>query len=167
MLIRGEQDKDRDSIFRVNAAAFETSAEANLVNVLREEGGSFVSLVAEDNAIIVGHIMFSPVSLINHPRHKLMGLGPMAVVPEFQRTGIGAALVKAGLTECERLGVGAVVVLGHPDYYPRFGFKPAIQSGIRCEFHVPEDVFMVVELQPGFLAGTAGMVKYHPSFGKV
>jgi putative acetyltransferase len=96
-----------------------------------------------------------------------MGLAPMAVAPEHQRKGIGSALVRAGLEQCKRLGFGAVVVLGHPAYYPRFGFMSSAHFGIACEYEVPEDVFMVVELQPGFLRGASGKVKYHAAFGDV
>lgn len=93
-----------------------------------------------------------------------MGLAPMAVAPEHQRKGIGSALVRAGLDECKQLGFGAVVVLGHADYYPRFGFLSSARFGIGCEYEVPEEVFMVVELQAGFLDGASGKVKYHAAF---
>ena len=108
--------------------------------------------------------MFSPVSLSGHPALRIMGLAPMAVAPQHQRKGIGSALVGAGLEQCKQLGFGAVVVLGHPAYYPRFGFSPSARFGIGCEYEVPEEVFMVVELQAGFLRGTSGKIKYHPAF---
>ena len=88
----------------------------------------------------------------------------MAVVPELQRTGIGSALVRAGLEQCAQLGFGAVVVVGHPAYYPRFGFVSSALVGIGCEYDVPADVFMVVELHAGYLRGAAGTVKYHAAF---
>ena len=91
----------------------------------------------------------------------------MAVAPGNQRQGIGSALVRAGLDECKKLGFGAVVVLGHADYYPRFGFVPSTRFGIGCEYDVPEDVFMAMELQQGALRGVSGKVKYHPAFGSV
>jgi putative acetyltransferase len=105
--------------------------------------------------------MFSPVLLAGHSALKIMGLAPMAVLPEHQRTGIGSALVRAGLEACSDLGYGAVVVLGHPEYYPRFGFKPSTRFGIGCEYEVPEEVFMAIELQPGYLATASGKVQYH------
>jgi putative acetyltransferase len=111
--------------------------------------------------------MFSPVSLSGHPALKIMGLAPMAVAPEHQRKGIGSALVRAGLEQCKQLGFGAVVVLGHPAYYPRFGFSSSTRFGIGCEYEVPEEAFMVVELQAGFLRGTSGKVKYHAAFSNV
>jgi putative acetyltransferase len=111
--------------------------------------------------------MFSPVSLSGHTALKIMGLAPMAVAPEHQRKGIGSALVRAGLEQCKQLGIGAVVVLGHPTYYPRFGFLSSTSFGIGCEYEVPEEVFMVVELEAGFLRGASGKVKYHTAFSNV
>ena len=151
----------------VNASAFETPAEANLVDVLRREAHPVISLVAEDDGAIVGHIMFSPVSLSDLADLKIMGLGPMAVVPKHQRKGIGSALVRAGLEKCKEIAFGAVIVLGHSGYYPRFGFSPSVRYGIRCEYDVPEDVFMVTELQPGYLKNASGIIKYHPAFNDV
>jgi putative acetyltransferase len=167
MLIRAERQGDRANVHAVNAAAFETPAEATLVDALREQVQPLVSLVAESDGAIVGHIMFSPVSLSGHPALKIMGLAPMAVKPEYQRKGIGTALVRAGLEQCKEIGVGAVVVLGHPGYYPRFGFLPASRFGISCEYEAPEEAFMVMELEPGALRGVSGTVKYHAVFRTV
>jgi putative acetyltransferase len=167
MLIRAEEQRDWAAVHAANVSAFETPAEANLVDALREQAQPLVSLIAEDNGAIVGHIMFSPVSLSGHPALKIMGLAPMAVAPEHQRKGIGSALVRAGLEQCKQLGFGAVVVLGHPAYYPRFGFLSSRCFGIGCEYEVPEEVFMVVELQAGFLRGASGKVKYHSAFSNV
>jgi len=130
MLIRSEEQKDQAAVYAVNVSAFETPVEAHLVDALRKETYPNVSLVAEDNNAVVGHIMFSPVSLLDHPDLKIIGLGPMAVTPEHQRKGIGSALVRAGVERCKQLGLGAVVVLGHPKYYPRFGFSPSTRFGI-------------------------------------
>ena len=127
MLIRAEQEADRAPVRAVNVSAFETAAEADLVDVLREQARPIVSLVAEDGGQVVGHIMFSPVTLAGHGEVKVMGLGPMAVAAEHQRRGIGSQLVAAGLDRCRQMGFNAVVVLGHPDYYPRFGFCPSSQ----------------------------------------
>jgi putative acetyltransferase len=167
MLIRSEEPKDYSAVHAVNESAFETPAEANLVDVLRREAFPIISLVSEDREAIVGHVMFSPVSLTGHPDIKIMGLGPVAVSPEHQHKGVGSALVTAGLEKCKALGFGAAIVLGHSTYYPRFGFIPSIRYGIRCEYDVPEDVFMVIELQPGFLQGATGIIKYHPAFNCV
>ena len=167
MLIRAEKENDRDAVYAVNVSAFETPSEANLVDALLEQAQPVVSLVAEDNGEVVGHIMFSPVSLSDYPDLKVMGLAPMAVAPEHQRKGIGSALVRAGLEQCEQLGYAAVVVLGHPEYYPRFGFSPSSRFGIYSEYEIPEDVFMAMELQPGALSGKTGKVKYHAAFSNV
>jgi putative acetyltransferase len=167
MLIRAEEEKDRTAVHAVNVAAFETSSEANLVEVLREQAKPVISLVAEDHGAVVGHIMFSPVSLSGHPELKIIGLAPVAVSPQHQRQGIGSALVKAGLERCKQLGFVAVVVLGHAQYYPRFGFSPSTRFGIGSEYDVPEDVFMAMELQPAALAGKTGTVRYHAAFASL
>lgn len=167
MLIRAEEPRDWAAVHAVNVSAFETPAEANLVDVLREQAQPLVSLIAEDNGAIVGHILFSPVSLSAYPALRIMGLAPMAVAPAHQRKGIGSALVRTGLEQCRQLGFGAVVVLGHAAYYPRFGFSPSARFGIGCEYEVPEEVFMIVELQVGFLRGASGKVKYHAAFSNV
>jgi len=167
MQIRAEEQRDWGAVRAVNVSAFERPAEANLVDALREQAQPLVSLIAEDNGAIVGHIMFSPVSISGHPALKIMGLAPMAVVPEHQRKGVGSALIRAGLEQCKQLGFGAAVVLGHPAYYPRFGFSPSARFGIGCEYQVPEEVFMVVELQTGYLRGTSGKVKYHAAFSNL
>jgi putative acetyltransferase len=164
MLIRSEQEKDRTAVHAVNVSAFDTPVEANLVDALRARADPIVSLVAEDNRAILGHIMFSPVALSGHPALRIMGLAPMAVAPVHQRKGIGSALVRAGLEQCKQLGFGAVVVLGHPAYYPRFGFTSSTRFGIGCEYDVPEDVFMAVELHAGFLRGASGTIKYDAAF---
>lgn len=167
MLVRAEQERDRAAVHAVNVAAFETSSEADLVDALREQAEPVVSLVAEDNGVIVGHIMFSPVSLSGHPGLKMMGLAPVAVSPEHQRKGIGSALVRMGLEQCKQLGFVAVVVLGHPEFYPRFGFSPSTRFGIDSEYEVPDEVFMTKELQPAALDGKTGTVKYHAVFASV
>jgi len=167
MRIRTEEEKDWPAVYAVNAAAFETLVEAKLVDALRQQARPIVSLVAENDEAVVGHIMFSPVSLTGHADAQLMGLGPMAVAPKHQRKGIGSALVPAGLEHCKQLGFGAVTVLGHPEFYPRFGFAPSSRFGIGCEYEVPEEVFMVMELQPEYLRGASGTIKYHAAFGNV
>jgi putative acetyltransferase len=164
MHTRKETGTDRDAVYAINAAAFESPFEARLVNRLRERAQPLISLVAVRDGKPVGHIMFSPVTLSGHPDVLVMGLGPMAVMPPLQRTGVGSALVSAGLEDCKDLACAAVVVLGHPGYYPRFGFRPALNFGIDSEYEVPGDVFMALELHPGSLDGKAGRVKYHAAF---
>lgn len=167
MLIRNEKLKDYPAVHALNVSAFGSPAEADLVDALRKQVRPVVSLVAEDNKDVVGHIMFSPVSLSGHPGLKIMGLGPMAVAPAQRNKGIGSSLVRAGLGRCKELGFGAVVVLGHPGYYPRFGFSPSARFGIDCDFEAPEEAFMVVELQPNYLHDKSGTIKYHAAFKNV
>lgn len=167
MLIRAENENDCAPVYSVNVSAFETPAEAILVNALRKQAQPIVSLVAEVNGEVIGHIMFSPVSLSGFANLNALGLAPMAVTAEYQRKGIGSELVRAGLKQCKLLGFTAVVVLGHPDYYPRFGFSPSSRFGIDSEYEVPEGVFMAMELQPGALSGKTGRVKYHDAFGNI
>ncbi|MGH7399527.1 MAG: GNAT family N-acetyltransferase [Candidatus Rokuibacteriota bacterium] len=165
--IRAEQPGDQAAVRAVNLAAFETPAEASLVDALRARARPIVSLVAEEAGAIVGHIMFSPVVLPGHPALTLMGLAPMAVAPARQRGGIGSALVRPGLDECRRLGADGAVVLGHPDFYPRFGFAPGVRFGLGCEYDVPLETFMVLELRPDALRGAAGTVQYHAAFASL
>lgn len=167
MLIRTEQPRDIAAVHAVNAAAFGREAEADLVDALRQRARPVVSLVAEDDAEIVGHILFSPVSLPSRAALKIMGLAPMAVAPGSQRKGAGSALVRAGIEECRRLDCAAIVVLGHPGYYPRFGFEPAARFGFSSEYGVPEDTFMALELQPGCLGGASGKIRYHSAFSEL
>ncbi len=167
MLVRNEEEKDISAVYTLNRSVFETPAEANLVDTLRKEARPVMSLVAEDDKAVVGHILFSPVSLTAHPELKIMGLAPMAVIPRYQKKGVGSALVHAGLERCKELNFGAVVVLGHPEYYPRFGFSPSTCFGIKCEYQASENAFMAVELQQGYLDGKSGTIKYHAAFQNV
>jgi putative acetyltransferase len=167
MQIRPEQAEDKAAVRAVNEAAFGTSAEANLVERLHAEASPLVSLVAEEGAAIVGHILFSPVTLSGIPGLQVMGLAPMAVLPDRQRRGIGSLLVAEGLDACRKLGAAAIVVLGHATYYPRFGFVSASRFGISSDYDVPDEVFMALELKPGTLSGRAGEVRYHEAFSSV
>ena len=167
MQIRSERPNDIPGIHAVNRAAFESPTEANLVDALRIHAEDVLSLVASDDDNddgVIGHILFSPVTHTGAATLRAMGLAPMAVPPERQRMGIGSALVRAGLEECRRRGVEAVFVVGHPEYYPRFGFTRASHFGITCEFEVPDDVFMALELVEGSLRGKAGVVHFHEAF---
>lgn len=163
--LRAETPADYPAVRRINELAFGSSNEANLVDALRECAHPYISLVAVNDEQTVGHIFFSPVSIESESStFTAMGLAPMAVLPEYQKQGIGTALVEAGLNECRRIGHQIVVVVGHAEYYPCFGFTPARAKGLLCEFEVPDDVFMVAELSPGALVGRGGSVKYHPEF---
>jgi putative acetyltransferase len=168
MQIRDERPGDEPAIFAVEEAAFGRPVEARLVDALRAAGAAIVSLVAEIDGEIVGHILFTEVTL-DPPRPviDIVGLAPVAVKPGLQRGGIGSALIQEGLRRCGKLGYGAAVLLGHPSYYPRFGFLPAHRFGLRCEFPSPPEAFMAIELQPGGLEGEPATVHYHPAFSTV
>jgi len=166
--VRDELPGDAGTIWHINEKAFGQSGEADLVDLLRSRGKLIASLVAEEEGRIVGHIAFSRVSLDGGGRELSgAGLAPMAVMPEMQKRGIGSALVAEGLEKCGAKGIDYVVVLGHPDYYPRFGFVPAGQYGLRCEFDAPEEAFMVIELRAGSLLDVSGTVRFESEFSGV
>lgn len=165
MEIRKETEKDFSEVFQVVASAFENESEAKLVERLRNVE-PFISLVAEKDGRIVGHIAFSAVTLDDEPT-DFLGLAPMAVAPEFQNQGIGSRLVREGLKICADAGFTAVFVLGHPEYYPRFGFETAKLLGFSCEYPAPDEAFMVLELEKGALDGRKGLIKYRPEFAEV
>jgi len=168
MNVRAESTDDYAAVRQVNEQAFGRVEEAALVDALRGRAGPNISLVAEMHGRIVGHIFFSSVRVESEAgEFAALGLAPMAVLPEFQNRGIGSELVRRGLEESRRLGHEIVVVLGHPEYYPRFGFVPARGKGLSCEYPVPDEVFMALELSEGALAGRRGLVKYGPEFGGV
>lgn len=165
MNIRFELPGDIEKIRKVNHQAFGTETEANLVDALRNADVELISLVAEENAEVIGHILFSPVILGGDL--KIAGLAPMAVLPDWQGKGAGTELVNTGLQACEEAGYEAVVVLGHPDYYHRFGFTAAANFGIKSEYDVPLEVFMLKELHKDALKGITGTVKYHQAFNEI
>lgn len=161
-IIRPEHPDDAAAIFAVHRAAFPTEDEARLVDALRVAGHAAISLVAEAEGQVVGHIVFSPVSVVGAADKRGLGLAPVAVVPGHQRCGIGSALIREGLSSCCQAGYDFVVVLGHPEYYSRFGFRRASEVGLGNEYGADE-AFMVLELAPGGLP-PAGLVEYGPEF---
>lgn len=166
LTIRAEQDGDAQLVSEVHRAAFPTDVEALLVDRLRASGNARVSLVAVLDGQIVGHVLFSPVSLIAADGvFAGLGLAPLAVLPGFQRRGVGMALVREGLECCRQQRCPFVVVLGHPEYYPRFGFGRASALGVANEYQVDEP-FMVLELEPGSLPAGGGLAKYGPEFAE-
>ena len=163
--IRPEQDADRQAIWSVNQIAFEGASEAELVDALRDSGFIEVSLVAELEREIVGHILFSRVTIATTSGPvDALSLAPMAVVPAHQRIGIGTKLVEAGLSACRVGGNKIVVVLGHPAFYPRFGFSAEQARKLESPFGGGE-AWMALELVPGVLAGVQGRVEFSPPFG--
>jgi putative acetyltransferase len=165
--IRPEEPRDADDVRLVNQRAFGRSSEAAVVDALRGLADA-ISLVATIEARIVGHILFTPVQVGDLQQGvQAVGLAPMAVLPEYQRQGIGSQLVRAGLDACRSRGRGLVVVVGHPEFYPKFGFMRASTTGLEYEHAVRPDAFMVLELQPGALARARGVVRYRPEFTNV
>jgi len=162
--VRPERAGEEPAIRALHEAAFGRPQEAGLVDALRAAGAHVVSLVAEDEGAVVGHVLFSPVDV--EVGDGGVGLGPIAVRPDRQGDGLGALLVRRGLTECRARGHELVVVLGEPGFYRRFGFVPASAHALRCEYDAPDDAFMVLELVPGTLASRRGLVRYRPEFAE-
>ena len=163
MEFRREEPGDEEAIRQVNEAAFERPDEAGLVELLRDIADPYVSMVALVDGEIVGHVIFSPVTIDEGDGNELfMGLAPMAVHPDHQSEGIGTALGEAGLEECRQMGVRAVFVLGPPAFYSRFGFESARDHGFDYPGDVPEDAFMVHALADNALEGRSGEVRYLP-----
>jgi putative acetyltransferase len=164
-IVRPESASDREAVYRANQLAFGQDEEAVLVDALRSGGYARVGLVAELDGAVVGHILFSDLPILtNSGTVSAVSLAPMAVVPDAQRRGIGSALVRAGLEACRAAGHRIVVVLGHADYYPRFGFSAKLAEPLLSPFH-GKDSWMAAELVPGALDGVSGWVQYAPPFG--
>ncbi|MDI7260493.1 MAG: N-acetyltransferase [Thermodesulfobacteriota bacterium] len=164
--IRKEKLGDEQQIRTVIERAFGRIEEADIVDKLRQSCPNSILLVAVSNDQIVGHILFTPVTIQAKERIIIgMGLGPMAVIPELQRQGIGSQLVKAGLELVEETKYPFVIVLGHPEYYPHFGFVPASRYSIRSEYeNVPDEAFMILVLDKEVLKGISGVAKYRHEF---
>lgn len=166
LLTRLETAADIAAIREVNTEAFRGTLEAELVDALRHDGKVIASLVAEDRGAVIGHILFSRLSIETATKTiPAAGLAPMAVTPEHQRRGVGSVLVRAGLDRCRTLGEQIVLVVGHPDYYPRFGFSHALTRDLRSPYD--SEAFMALELHPGALHGVSGDVRYPPAFERV
>ena len=159
--IREEGHADISAIRDVNRQAFGQDEEADIVDALRSHGAASLSLVATVNERVVGHIMFSPVEI---GELVGMGLAPMAVLPEYQRHGIGSRLVESGRQRLEQAGCPFVVVLGHANFYPRFGFTPARPLGVTCAWDVPDDVFLILVLDAARMRGVTGLARYRQEF---
>jgi putative acetyltransferase len=166
--IRPETPEDVSQVRHINELAFGQPTEADLVERLRQACIHSLSLVAEDDDI-VGHILFTPVVVESAGRRVLgMGLAPMAVRPDRQRQGIGSQLVRRGLELLRERGCPFVVVVGHPEYYPRFGFEPASLKGLASQWEgVPDAAFMVLVLDVNAMAGVSGVAKYREEFSEV
>ena len=162
--VRAETPEDLEAIREVHRRAFGQEDEARLVDALRDGGYARLSLVAEGGGRVVGHILFSDLPIVTQAGtlHAL-ALAPVAVLPDRQRQGIGSRLVREGLRACAKAGHRVVVVVGHPAYYPRFGFSAQLAGRLKAPFSGP--AFMALELGPRALAGVTGEVRYPPPFG--
>jgi putative acetyltransferase len=165
--IRYEAPDDVPAIRCVHEQAFSGPAEAALVDRLREHGKVAVSLVAEEDGEVIGHVLFTPVTIDpSHPSFHGAGMAPLAVLPPYQHRGIGSHLVHAGLDACRRRGFKLAVVLGDPDYYPRFGFSRALVHGLENEYHA-DRAFMAMALENGALEPLCGTIRYQPEFNEI
>lgn len=166
VFVREETPEDVTAIADVNTQAFHQSAEAKLVDALRAGGDAVLSLVAIDSEqSIVGHALFSRISIVTAEGSvDALSLAPMAVLPARQRQGIGTLLIKEGLQRCAALGEKIVIVLGHPEYYPRFGFSADLAEPLKAPFDVPPEAWMALELMPCALDGMKGRVEYPAAF---
>jgi putative acetyltransferase len=162
--IRDEQQADIAAIREVNRSAFGHDQEANIVDALRTNGAAVLSLVATLEGRVVGHIMYSPLAVADFSG---VALGPMAVLPQYQRQGIGSRLIRTGNQRLLESGCPFVAVVGHAGYYPRFGFTRAIDYGMTCEWDVPAEVFMVLLLDSSKKGLLSGAAKYRPEFSTV
>jgi putative acetyltransferase len=169
--IRSEAPDDVAAVRAVNELAFRQPVEANLVDTLRQSCGEALSLVAvdENRAAVVGHILFTPVVVESHGGRVVgMGLAPMAVHPDCQRQGIGSTLVRHGLRILAERGCPFVVVVGHAEYYPRFGFEPASRHRLASQWDgMPDEAFMVMILDQPAMTGVGGVARYRSEFDEV
>ncbi len=165
--IRSERPGDEAAVRRVNLEAFDTPMEADLVDALRATARAYVAFVAVDGEQVVGHVSFTPVT-IEGSEARGMNLAPLAVLPARQRQGIGSHLTRHALDELRSQGWAFVVLVGHPGYYPRFGFEPASRYAVRCPWpDVPEDVWMLAVLGAAGLPATAGVARLEAAFDAV
>jgi len=163
--IRDENPGDIAAIGALNRLAFGQEQEGNIVDALRRNGAARLSLVATVDGQVVGHILYSPVTIAGNLEGA--ALGPMAVLPGHQGKGIGSRLVRAGNARLQNEGCPYIIVLGHAEYYPRFGFEPAGRFGVTCEWEVPDDVFMLLVLDEARMRGVSGEARYRPEFSTV
>ncbi|OAB38832.1 GCN5 family acetyltransferase [Paenibacillus macquariensis subsp. defensor] len=169
MIIRTELESDYPQVHHVNFVAFgDREDEAILVERIRTTP-YFVpqlSIVAEKDGEIVGHILLSKAEIVDlESHHEVIVIAPIAVRPDYQKQGIGKLLIAEGLKRCKELGFNLVFLIGHPSYYPKFGFKPARQFGLELtQFEVPDEVFMVYELKENQLNQIKGELRYPSAF---
>ena len=166
MIVRPEGPEDAGDIRSLNREAFGQATEAAIVDKLRRDCKELLSLVAVEAEQTVGHILFSPVTIEGVGGVITgMGLAPMAVLPSMQRQGVGTRLVESGIEQLTKSGCPFVIVLGHPDYYPRFGFEPASVHHVECQWEgVPDEAFMILWLDKSSAEHGSGVARYRPEF---
>ncbi|AJI57267.1 acetyltransferase domain protein [Francisella philomiragia] len=166
--IRYENLKDQEQIYKLISEAFDTSDEERLVRLLHTDHQSLISLVAETNdGNIIGQVILSKMTAEEADELKIYGLAPMSVAPKYQHKGIGTKLIEMMIKEAKKNNIDAIFVLGHPSYYPKFGFKATIEYKIKCEYDVPEDVFMVLDISNKLAKLKGQIVYYAEEFRKV
>ncbi|MFX1521000.1 MAG: GNAT family N-acetyltransferase [Promethearchaeota archaeon] len=164
--IRQEVKEDYKRVYEINKMAFGQENESKLIEKIRR-GPNFVpelSLVAEKDNEIVGHILFSKMKIVGESEYETLMLAPLAVIPKLQKQGIGGKLIKKGIEKAIELGFDSIIVVGHKDYYPKFGFQKASKWGVQCPFEVPEGAFMAIELTEKALENKAGVVQFPEEF---
>ncbi len=164
--IRKEKAEDILPVRDIHEEAFGRPTEAKIVDALRRNCSTYLSLVAEDEGRLVGHILFSP-AYIEYAGERIVGMGlaPMAVLPEFQRQEIGSNLVTKGIEELRKRGCPFIIVLGYPEFYSRFGFSPASRRNIRCQWpEVPDEAFLIYVLDQQAMRGVSGVAYYRKEF---
>jgi predicted N-acetyltransferase YhbS len=172
IVIRQEEPADYPAVFDLIEAAFQFEPmsdhrEQYLVERLRQSSAFLpeLSLLAEHDGEIIGHILLTKITIQNaEESDQSLALAPVSVLPQYQRKGVGGRLIGEAHRRAKSLGFQSVVLLGHQNYYPRFGYEPASKYGIKLSFDVPEENYMVIELTPGGLAGVKGIVKYPNEF---
>ena len=165
--IREEQPQDIKIIRDLNKRAFGQMQEADLVDKLRQNCDDLLSLVGLMQDEVVGHILFTPVMVESEDNIVIgMALAPMAVLPEYQRQGIGSELVRAGIEKLKKRQCPFIIVLGHAEYYPRFGFEPASRYGVRSEWEVPDEAFMILVIGEFEMQGGVALARYRPEFAE-
>ncbi len=166
--IRSAQTQDHININQLIKKAFGQENESHLVNALRHRPDHVeeLEMVAVLNGAVVGHIFYSQIKIVGENEETpSLALAPMAVLPDHQQKGIGKQLVEESLRMAKSLGFQSVVVLGHPEYYPKFGFVPASTFSISAPIQVPDQAYMALELQANSLEKVSGRVAYPPEFG--
>jgi putative acetyltransferase len=166
--IREEKPDDYNAVKNVNDMAFNQPLEGNIIDKLRHSDANILSLVAETDGNIAGHIFFSTAEVGGeNGKIKGMGLAPMAVLPAYQKQGVGKRLITEGIERMKKQSVPFIIVIGHAHYYPKFGFEVASKYGLKCQWAgVRDEVFMVLILDNAKMKGVRGVVRYREEWNE-